>query len=444
MRHSRVCSLVMLSALFVGGTAVRLYSQQPQRLDSLDLDYAHSMLHQAYQDVAKNYYDPTYHGLDLQAVYHQYDAKLNSARSVGESYRIIAAFLDKLHDSHTFFVPPSRSNRSTMGFHTEMVGDKCFVTRIRPGTDAATKLHVGDQILALDGYNVNREDISNLQYFLSVLAPAQVEKLDLVNPTGQQRQETVNAIVRPGKAVLDVSGARDDNDIWKLIRDDEEENNLNRERLHETEDILFWKMPEFFINPDTISSIFSKARKHKTLILDLRGNPGGSVNTLKDVLGYVFDHDVKLGDVVSRKSSKPEIAKTRGGAAFGGKLIVLIDSNSGSSAEIFARVVQLEHRGQVIGDRSAGAVMEALHYRESLGTDTRIFYSFSVTIADLIMTDGKSLEKTGVTPDEIVLPTATDLTEGKDPALSRAAELAGTKLDSASAGKLFPFEWSSL
>ena len=132
-------------------------------------------------------------------------------------------------------------------------------------------------------------------------------------------------------------------------------------------------MPEFFINPDTISSIFSKARKHKTLILDLRGNPGGSVNTLKDVLGYVFDHDVKLGDVVSRKSSKPEIAKTRGGAVFGGKLIVLIDSNSGSSAEIFARVVQLEHRGQVIGDRSAGAVMEALHYRESLGTDTRIF-----------------------------------------------------------------------
>jgi C-terminal processing protease CtpA/Prc len=88
--------------------------------------------------------------------------------------------------------------------------------------------------------------------------------------------------------------------------------------------------------------------------------------------------------------------------------------------------------------------MVARHYSESLGADTRVFYGFSVTVANLIMTDGKSLENTGVIPDEIVLPTATDLAEGKDPALSRTAELAGTTLDPSSAGKLFTFEWPSL
>jgi Peptidase family S41/PDZ domain/Tricorn protease C1 domain len=438
LRPFRICSLVTLSALFVLGSSATLYPQQPQRLDSIDLDHAHVMLCQAYEDVAKNYFDPKYRGLDLKTTYLQYDAKLNSARSVGESYRIIAAFLDKLHDSHTFLLPPARSNRSTMGFRMEMVGDKCFVTRIRPGTDATTKLHVGDQILALNGYNVNREDFRSLEYFLSVLAPAQIEKLDLANPAGQQRQETINAIIRPGKAVLD------GNDIWDLVREEEKDEDLNRGQLHEADNTLFWKMPEFFITQDVVDSIFSKARKHKALVLDLRGNPGGAIDTLKDVLGYVFDHDVKLGDVVSRKSSKPEIAKSRGGAAFNGKLIVLVDSNSGSSAEIFARIVQLEHRGQVVGDRSAGAVMEARRYSESLGADTRTFYGFSVTIANLIMTDGKSLENTGVTPDEIVLPTATDLAEGKDPALSRAAELAGTTLEPAAAGKLFHFEWPNL
>ncbi len=437
MRPHRLCSLVVLSALFAWNSSARLYPQQAQRLDSIDLDHAHVMLRQAYEDVSKNYFDPTFHGLDLKATYLQYDAKLNSARSVGESYRIIAAFLDKLHDSHTFLLPPARSNRSTIGFRMEMVGDKCFVTRIRPGTDAATKLHVGDEILALNGYNVNREDFRSLEYFLSALAPAQIEKLDLANPAGQQRQETINAIIRPGKPVLNGG------DIWDRIREEKDED-LNRGQLQEADNTLFWKMPEFFLTQEVVDSIFSKVRKHKALVLDLRGNPGGAIDTLKDVLGYVFDHDVKLSDVVSRKNSKPEIAKSRGGAAFNGKLIVLVDSNSGSSAEIFARVVQLEHRGQVVGDRSAGAVMEARHYSESLGADTRIFYGFSVTIANLIMTDGKSLENTGVTPDEIVLPTATDLAEGKDPALSRAAELAGTTLDPTAAGKLFPFEWPSL
>ncbi len=85
--------------------------------------------------------------------------------------------------------------------------------------------------------------------------------------------------------------------------------------------------------------------------------------------------------------------------------------------------------------------MEARRYSESQGTDTKVFYAFSVTDADLIMKDGKSLEHLGVVPDEVVLPMARDLADEKDPALARAAELAGVHLDSAQAGKIFPFEW---
>jgi len=47
----------------------------------------------------------------------------------------------------------------------------------------------------------------------------------------------------------------------------------------------------------------------------------------------------------------------------------------------------------------------------------------------------------GVTPDVTVLPTASDLAEGRDPALAKAAELGGLKLDPIAAGKMFPFEW---
>jgi C-terminal processing protease CtpA/Prc len=64
-----------------------------------------------------------------------------------------------------------------------------------------------------------------------------------------------------------------------------------------------------------------------------------------------------------------------------------------------------------------------------------------VTVADMLMTDGKSLEDTGVTPDETLQPTGADLAARRDPALAHAAELLGVKLDAEKAGALFPFEW---
>jgi len=139
-----------------------------------------------------------------------------------------------------------------------------------------------------------------------------------------------------------------------------------------------------------------------------------------------------------------EMKSKETGSHYDGNLIVLIDSKSASASEIFARVIQLEKRGIVIGDRSSGAVMEAQLLDHKLGLDTIIPYAVSITDADLIMGDGKSIENVGVIPDELVLPSAADMAAKRDPVLTRAVERGGVKLDPEKAGALFPIEWPKL
>ena len=115
---------------------------------------------------------------------------------------------------------------------------------------------------------------------------------------------------------------------------------------------------------------------------------------------------------------------------FLGKLVVLVDARSASAAELFARIMQLEKRGLAIGNQTSGAAMEAKHYSEQTGTDT-------LTEWDQTMADGKSLEHTGVTPDEVLLPMAHALASGRNPVLAHAAELMGVKVPE-EAGKAFP------
>jgi carboxyl-terminal processing protease len=138
-----------------------------------------------------------------------------------------------------------------------------------------------------------------------------------------------------------------------------------------------------------------------------------------------------------RKETKPLMVKSLKDRAFKGRIIVLVDSNSTSAAEALARVVQLEKRGIIIGDRTTGKVMRSIYYPLQTGIDRAVLFGVSITDADLIMSDGKSLEQIGVTPDEIVLPSPTDLATRRDPTLARAAEMAGVKIDPEKAGALF-------
>ncbi|MGB8011046.1 MAG: S41 family peptidase [Terriglobales bacterium] len=416
-----------------------------QKITSLERERAQSMLQQISSDIKKHYYDPTFHGVDWDAKVQEAKQKINAADSANRTLSIVAAALDTLNDSHTFFLPPAHSNRYDYGWQAEMVGEHCFVTRVRPGSDAEKKgVKPGDELVALNGYTPTRDNLWKMEYLFNQLRPQPVLRLDLRDPAGKERQLDVVTTMIEKKRVMDLTASGGGNDIWDLIRQEENEEHLGRAQFVELGDeVGILKFPGFFFDATKIDDMIGKARKHKALILDLRGNPGGSIETLKYLIAGCFEKEVKVYDRVGRSEHKPLVAKSHS-HPFTGKLVVLVDSKSASAAELFARVVQLEKRGTVIGDRSSGSVMEAKRYSYKSGTDTVVFYGASITDADLIMTDGNSLEHKGVVPDEVALPSAEDVAAGRDPVLAHAVEAAGAKLSPEAAGKLFPYEWPSL
>jgi C-terminal processing protease CtpA/Prc len=275
-----------------------------------------------------------------------------------------------------------------------------------------------------------------MEYLLRVLRPQPVLHLQLRAPGANARVVDVATKIIEGNQALDPRDDLQYKEHWidttKLQR---------KARFADFEDkLLILQFGEFLYSAEDIDFMIGKARKHSALIIDLRGNGGGYVEVLDLLLGRMFDHEVKIADRVGRDARSPQIAKGPS-PKFEGKLIVLVDSRSASAAELFARVVQIEKRGAVLGDVSSGRVMEAKQYPYRSGAEKAIFYGASITYADLIMTDGKSLEHVGVMPDEIVLPTATDLANGNDPVLARAAKMLGFTLSPEAAGKLFPYEW---
>jgi carboxyl-terminal processing protease len=406
-----------------------------QTFSKVDRERALEMLNVIGRDVRVQYYDPKFHSVNWDSNLAEMRQKIEQAPSLNMALAHIAAALDKLNDSHTFFLPPRHVAKTDYGFQYQMVGDRCFVTRVGPGSDAEIQgVKAGDEVLAINGYAVTRDTLWKIEYTYSVLRPQPGLRLALKDPAGRERKLDVAAKIHMGDRLTYAP-----NSEWDIIRAAENQQHLVRTRYLELGDaVLVVKLQEFLYSE--VESMIGKARKFPNLILDLRGNPGGSAQALKRLVEATFDRDVKIDQRVTRKDTKPEIAK-KARNPFTGKVVVLVDSKSGSAAEMFARVVQLEKRGIVVGDHSAGAVMEAEHYTERYTEgSTAVFYGASITVADVIMSDGKSLEHTGVTPDEVLLPTATDLATGKDPVLARAAETLGVKLSPEDAGKAFPYE----
>ena len=96
--------------------------------------------------------------MDWEAEVAAAKSNIKTATSASMALAQITTVLDTLNDSHTFFIPPLRTTRHDYGFRTAMIGDRCYVRRVRPGSDAEAKnVKPGDEVAIIEGLLPSRE-----------------------------------------------------------------------------------------------------------------------------------------------------------------------------------------------------------------------------------------------------------------------------------------------
>lgn len=159
------------------------------------------------------------------------------------------------------------------------------------------------------------------------------------------------------------------------------------------------------------------------LIIDLRGNPGGFLESAADMVSWFLP----AGElIVTSDYGGDRQDTTYKSAGFGSlqnkdiKIVILIDGGSASASEIMAGAMKDHGRATLIGTQSfgKGSVQQLFDVTETT--------QLKITVARWLTPNGTSISHQGLTPDIEVKITAEDREGDKDPQLDRAVEFLNT------------------
>ncbi len=163
---------------------------------------------------------------------------------------------------------------------------------------------------------------------------------------------------------------------------------------------------------------FVQKKEAKGVILDMRNNPGGYLETALVIAGeWVGDQVV----VKERRQGKifEELKGTGRKRLANMPTIVLVNEGSASAAEIVAGAIQDYGKGKVVGKKTfgKGSVQEYQDLSDGSGV--------KITIAEWLTPKERTINKTGLDPEIVVDRTPEDYEADRDPQLDRAVALLG-------------------
>ncbi len=168
-------------------------------------------------------------------------------------------------------------------------------------------------------------------------------------------------------------------------------------RLNYTKDgrkLGYIRLKQFSANApkEMRKTILSLEKKFpEAYVLDLRGNPGGLLESSIDISRQFLDK----GIIVSTKTKNgiKDIRRARGNALTSKPLAILVDEGSASASEIVSGAVQDNKRGILVGKKTFGKGL--VQSVRSLADGSGL----TVTVAKYLTPNGRDIHKNGIIPD---------------------------------------------
>lgn len=244
------------------------------------------------------------------------------------------------------------------------------VKPLRGGPAAEAGVETGDIILS-----INNQEIGGMKMASSV---------DLMKGTSGSQMKI--RIYRDGKGERDFVLTRRRVRVWTV----------NDTKILNGTDVGYFSLSRFSQNStaeldQALNGLYSEGMK--SLIIDLRGNPGGLLTTCVEI----SDRFLACGTIVSTKGrlgGDNMVERATYGKTWSVPLVVLVDGDSASASEIFAAAIQENGRGVVVGTKSYGKGSVQTHFPlNAIGGDLRL------TTALFYSPNGRKMAGEGVTPD---------------------------------------------
>jgi len=315
----------------------------------------------------------------------------------------IRGMIDSLGDKHSGYMTPEDYQQAStpldgsytgIGAWVDTSGDLLTIISPMPDSPAeAAGLKTGDQIIAIDGESVIGKDPNIV--LQSVLGPENTTVVLTIRRT--EPEETLDFTILRARIIIPSVESRmlDGNIAYIALFQFGEDSSKDMEIA----------LKELLAN-DPIG-----------LILDLRDNGGGYVDTAIEVISQFIGSGVvmieRFGD-----GEEVTIEANPGGLATEIPLVVLVNNGSASASEITAGAIQDYQRGKIVGTTTygKGSVQNWIPLEDDQG-------AVKVTIARWLTPKGRLIHEVGLTPDYVVELTDEDIEAGLDPQLDKAVNL---------------------